>query len=134
MKKRLYDFYSVSKLGDSRGSLDVIEARSAPKKSFLRMYLIRLNKMGQVRGEHAHRETFQVAYCVRGSAKLKFTDGVQAEEVVLDNTSDAVTFYPLVWHSIESLSDLCEIIVMADTFYCESDYIRDFDEFLGIIN
>ena len=39
-----------------------------------------------------------------------------------------------VWHTMRNFSDDCVVLVLASDYFNESDYIRDYDEFLNTIN
>lgn len=133
MADNFFEWLPVNKVKSSAGELNIFEAKGLPGISFLRMYLIRISSMGSVRGSHAHRKTFQVLMCISGSAEVIFTDGNESETVLIDPESDALSLRPMVWHTIKSTSEDCVMAVMADSFYDESDYIRDYEEFKNLI-
>jgi len=38
-----------------------------------------------------------------------------------------------IWREMSDFSEDCVLMVLADSFYDESDYIRDYDEFLEMV-
>jgi len=57
-------------------------------------------------------------------------DGENQDERLLSPESDAVLVPPGIWAEQDYLKDNSIIIVFCDQSYDESDYIRDYDEFL----
>jgi len=41
---------------------------------------------------------------------------------------------PKLWHTMEKFSADCVILVLADDYYQESDYLRNYDEFIKYLN
>lgn len=85
------------------------------------------------RGEHAHRACAQFLLSVAGQCSVKVDDGERTEEIVLDRPTVGVYIPPLVWatehkHSLDS-----RLMVFASLPYDPDDYIRDYDEFLGLV-
>jgi hypothetical protein len=39
-----------------------------------------------------------------------------------------------LWHTMQKFSNNCILLVLASDVYKESDYIRDYDEFIHYIN
>jgi hypothetical protein len=57
-------------------------------------------------------------------------DGVTREEVVMDCPTRGLLIEGLMWREMHDFSDDCVLLVLASELYDESDYIRDYDEFL----
>jgi dTDP-4-dehydrorhamnose 3,5-epimerase-like enzyme len=86
-----------------------------------------------VRGQHAHHTLRSFAVCITGSCKISFNDGKSSKSIVLDNHLKCVSLEPMIWHDLSDFSSDCVVLVLADAHYDESDYIRDYDEFLRLI-
>lgn len=85
------------------------------------------------RGEHAHRACAQFLLSVAGQCSVMVDDGEFTDEIVLDRPTVGVYIPPLVWateykHSLDS-----RLMVFASLPYDPDDYIRDYDEFLGLV-
>jgi len=92
------------------------------------------NKIQAVRGKHAHRTLTQVIFCVQGSFNLELDDGVNSQLIHLDNPRKGVILGKMLWHTMKNFSEDCVILVLASDYYNESDYIRDYDEFLCLVS
>ena len=125
---------SFKSLGDERGSLVVLEGGKVVPFDIKRVYYIFDTKQGVSRGFHAHRNLKQVAVCVTGSCRFVLDNGKQKEEVVLDSAIKGLLINDLIWHEMYDFSSDCVLIVLASEHYNESDYIRNYQEFLQVVN
>ena len=126
---------SFKPLGDERGSLVALEGnnKSVPF-DIKRVYYIFGTKEGVSRGFHAHRNLKQVAVCVTGSCRFVLDNGKQREEIVLDKSTIGLLINDLTWREMYDFSPDCVLMVLASEHYDESDYIRDYQEFLKAVN
>ena len=125
---------SFKPLGDERGSLVALEGNKSVPFDIKRVYYIFGTKEGVSRGFHAHQNLKQVAVCVTGSCRFVLDNGKQREEVVLDKSTTGLLIEDLTWREMHDFSPDCVLMVLASEYYDESDYIRDYEEFLKIIN
>jgi len=125
---------SFKSLGDERGSLVSLEGNKSVPFDIKRVYCIFGAKEGVSRGFHAHRNLKQVAVCVAGSCRFVLDNGKQREEVVLDKSTIGLLINDLTWREMYDFSPDCVLMVLASEYYDESDYIRDYDEFLEVVN
>jgi acetyltransferase-like isoleucine patch superfamily enzyme/dTDP-4-dehydrorhamnose 3,5-epimerase-like enzyme len=86
----------------------------------------------EVRGEHAHRTCHLFLVCVRGSCSVVVDDGSNREEVVLDSPSVGILIPPMIWATQYKYSPDATLLVFASDYYDPEDYIRDYQEFLGL--
>ncbi len=121
---------SFKSLGDDRGSLVALEENNNVPFEIKRLYYIFNTKQGVARGFHAHKQLKQLAVCVSGSCRIILDNGKQKEEIVLDNPETGLIIEDLIWHEMHDFSADCVLLVLANDFYDEADYIRDYDEFL----
>ncbi len=121
-------------LGDERGSLVALEGNKSVPFDIKRVYYIFGTKEGVSRGFHAHRNLKQVAVCVTGSCRFILDNGKQREEVVLDKSTIGLLINDLTWREMYGFSPDCVLMVLASEYYDESDYIRDYEEFLKVTN
>ena len=82
------------------------------------------------RGFHAHRNLKQVAICVMGSCRFVLDDGNQRDEIVLDNPATGLLIEDLIWREMSDFSSDCVLVVLANKYYDENDYIRNYSDFL----
>ena len=88
----------------------------------------------EYRGQHAHHECHQFLICIQGSINIEIDDGNNSTEVLLDSPGVGVYLPPLTWatqcnHSSDSI-----LLVFASHVYEEKDYIRDYEDFLKLID
>lgn len=124
---------SFKSLGDDRGSLVALEENNNVPFEIKRLYYIFNTKQGVARGFHAHKQLKQLAVCVSGSCRIILDNGKQKEEIVLDNPETGLIIEDLTWREMHDFSADCVLLVLANDFYDEADYIRDYDEFLNVV-
>lgn len=126
----LIQWVNFPPLGDDRGSLVALEAEETVPFPIKRVYYIFGTQTGVSRGFHAHKKLQQVAICVTGKCRMILDDGKAREEVWLESPTKAIRIETMIWHEMHDFSDDCVLLVLASEHYDESDYIRDYDEFL----
>ena len=131
MEVTTYDFKIR---GDERGSLIAIEENIDIPFSFKRVYYIFDTQAGVTRGLHAHRALRQVLVCVHGSCKVMLDDGIEKISVAMNKVSRGLLVDPMIWHEMYDFSADCVLLVLASDIYDESDYIRDYRNFIELIN
>jgi dTDP-4-dehydrorhamnose 3,5-epimerase-like enzyme len=117
-------------LGDGRGSLISLETTRQIPFAIKRVYYIYGTQAGVVRGFHAHKQLKQVAVCVSGKCRMILDDGTKREELWLDSPDKGLLIGDLVWREMHDFSEDCVLLVLASELYDESDYIRDYDDFI----
>ena len=117
-------------MGDDRGSLIALEENHNVPFDVKRVYYIFGTKEGVRRGYHAHKNLKQLAICVSGSCKFLLDAGETKEHVSLTEPTQGLYIKGLLWREMYDFSPDCVLMVLADAYYDEDDYIRDYDEFL----
>lgn len=130
----LVEWVELPDLGDERGSLVVAENNKNIPFDVKRFYYIYNVKPDVPRGFHAHRELMQLAFCVKGSFKMVMDNGIDKQEVYIDQPNKGLIIPPLVWHEMHNFSEDCIMLILASDYYDENDYIRDYDNFIKEIN
>ncbi|AHB98769.1 sugar 3,4-ketoisomerase [Francisella orientalis] len=120
--------------GDSRGSLISIEQNNNIPFDIKRVYYIFDTQKNVRRGFHAHKNLKQVLICVYGCCKILVDDGTSKENVLLNSPDKGLLISGLVWREMFDFSDDCVLVVLASELYDESDYIRNYDDFIKEIN
>ena len=113
------------------GRLFIGEAMKNVPLKIKRFYFIN-GLMGKksVRGRHAHRKLEQCIFCLHGSFVLTLDDGARKQTVTLDDPACGVRLGRMLWHSMSGFSKDCVILVVTDDYYKESDYIRNYEDFI----
>jgi dTDP-4-dehydrorhamnose 3,5-epimerase-like enzyme len=127
------EIISFKPLGDERDSLVAVEAEKSIPFPIRRTYYIYGTKAGVERGFHAHKALQQVAIAVSGSCEMVLDDGEDEVSVLLDSPEEGVYIGPGFWRVMRNFSPDCVLLVLADQHYDESDYIRDYEDFLSWI-
>lgn len=120
-------------LGDERGSLTVVEELKTVPFEIKRVYYLTGTKPGVSRGFHAHRDLDQLAVCVSGKCRMVLDDGTNKEDVWLDSPDKAIHISGMLWREMHDFSPDCVLLVLASEYYDESDYIREYSEFIQYI-
>lgn len=116
------------------GVLVIVEGERTIPFEIKRLYTISgFNGEASIRGKHAHHKLNQYIICTNGSFKLSLDDGATKQDVSLNNPSVAVRLGPMLWHEMSDFSPDCSILVVADDYYNEADYIRDYAEFSRLV-
>lgn len=116
--------------GDDRGSLIALEDQKNVPFTIRRVYYLFDTKEDVSRGFHAHKNLTQLVIAVRGSCRFVLDNGSERIEVVLDNPAQGLIVESMIWREMYSFSEDCVLMVLADKHYDESDYIRNYPEFL----
>ncbi|GEM_PF-81288 len=119
---------------EKKGTLIIGEFDKAIPFPVKRLYHITgVKDLKAVRGGHAHKKTDQVIFCVKGSFRLAMKDGEAMQKIYLRNPAIGIRLGPKLWHTMTNFSKDCVIMALASENYDESDYIRNYDEFLAYI-
>ncbi|OLS62079.1 sugar 3,4-ketoisomerase [Pseudomonas putida] len=129
----LINLVEVQILGDERGHLNVLEANRNIPFDIRRVYYLTGTQPGVARGFHAHKELEQMAVCVAGSCRMIMDDGRRSEEVILDSPAKVLHVGKMVWHEMHDFTEDCVLLVLANDYYDESDYIRSYEQFLQAV-
>jgi len=120
--------------GDDRGALISLEENINVPFEIKRVYFIFNTNDGISRGFHAHKDLEQVALCVKGSCRLVLDNGKSRESIILDSPNKGIYIDNSKWREMHDFSEDCVLLVLASKVYDESDYIRDYNEFLRLTN
>lgn len=132
--KELYRLINFKDLGDERGKLVVVEGGRDIPFDIARAFYIYGSDSTVVRGQHANRNSEFVLVNVAGKSKVMITDGSRKEIVELNKPMEAVYIPKMMWKEMYDFSPDSVLLVLANTHYDSSEYIRDFEEYKKIIN
>jgi len=127
-------FIQFQSHGDERGSLVALEDHKNIPFTIKRVYYIFDTKEKVRRGFHAHKQLKQLAIVLKGSCRFLLDDGKEKINVLLDNPEQGLYIESFIWREMYDFSDGCVLLVLADSFYDEADYIRNYEEFLKVVN
>jgi hypothetical protein len=116
------------------GNLVIGEANKNVPFSIKRVYYINnLYNRKAERGKHAHKLLEQIIFCINGHFTLSLDDGEKKQSILMNNPIYGVRLGPKLWHTMTRFSSDCVILVLANDYFNESDYIRNYKEFLNYV-
>lgn len=95
-----------------------------------RIYYLYAIPENQERGAHAHKELFQLLLAASGSFTVELDDGKSTKKLFLNQPSQGLLIKPGIWRNLTDFSFGSTALVLASEYYTETDYIRNYDEFL----
>lgn len=125
--------YMFQPHGDDRGQLISIEEYNDIPFRIKRVYYMYDTVADVVRGYHAHKKLQQILVCVHGSCKIKLDNGREQKVVALEKPYEGLYVSNNMWREMFDFSKDAVLMVFASELYDESDYIRDYDEFLKFV-
>jgi hypothetical protein len=124
--------HRLPRVTDIRGSLTVGEFERSIPFPVRRYFMVFDVPSVETRGEHAHRLCHQFLICVRGQCSAVADDGTHRQEFVLDRPDIGLHLPPMVWGIQYQYSPDALLMVFASHYYDAADYVRDYNEFLGL--
>jgi UDP-2-acetamido-3-amino-2,3-dideoxy-glucuronate N-acetyltransferase len=121
------------RIADMRGSLTVGEFERTVPFAVKRYFMVFDVPSIETRGEHAHRECQEFLICIRGSCAVVADDGINRQEFMLDRPEVGILLPPKVWRVHYKYSPDAIMLAFASSYYDNSDYIRDYSEFLAFV-
>ncbi|MCI6224392.1 MAG: FdtA/QdtA family cupin domain-containing protein, partial [Bacteroidales bacterium] len=112
------------------GNLTVVEDHNEVPFKIKRVYYLYDIPGGEERGGHAHKALYQLIVAISGSFTVNITDGRESKSITLNRPYEALLIVPGIWRTLDNFSSGSVCAVIASEHYDESDYIRNYDEFL----
>lgn len=135
--KKINDTYKIidfGDFGDERGKLVVVEGSQDIPFDIARVFYIYGSDATVVRGQHANRNSEFVLVNVAGTSKVKVDNGIESVIIELDKPMMGLYLDKMIWKEMYDFSPDSVLLVIASTHYDEKEYIRDYEEYLKIIN
>lgn len=115
---------------DYRGNLTFIEENKHVPFEIKRAYYLYDVPGGAERGGHAHKELEQLIIAMSGSFDVILDDGHERKSFHMNRSYYGLYVSQMIWREMDNFSSGSVCMVLASTFYDESDYYRDYDTFL----
>ena len=123
----------LPRIEDPRGNLTFVESNRqipfAPKRIF---YLYDVPG-GTTRAGHALHKCHQFLIATSGSFDVLVDDGSQAKRYQLRRSYYGLFVPALIWREIDNFSSNSICLVLASEFYDESDYYRNYEDFVNAV-
>lgn len=126
----MYKMCQFKDLGDERGKLVVVEGGEDIPFEIKRVFYIYGSDSTVIRGKHANINSEFVLINVAGKSKVMITDGVRKEIVCLTKPMEGVYLPKMIWKEMYDFSEDSVLLVLANTHYDGSEYIRNFDDYI----
>lgn len=124
------EIIQLPKIQDPRGNLTFIEGGNHIPFDILRVYYLYDVPGGSERGGHAHKALHQLIIAMSGSFDVVLDDGTKKKRIHLCRSYYGLYIPPMIWREIDNFSTSSVCMVLASNKYEESDYYRDYKEFL----
>lgn len=128
-----YSLLNLKVLGDERGKLISLESLKNIPFEIKRVYWIYDTLPELDRGCHAHKNLEQVIVAMDGACQFVLDDGLKREKVWLNRPDIGLYIGKNMWREMKHFSYGCKLMVLASEYYDESEYIRDYKQFLDLM-
>ena len=121
--------------GDERGHLVIVEGKKDIPFDIKRIFYIYGSEKDVVRGQHANKNSEFVLINVAGTSKVRVRDGKGNEAVYSLNRPHTGIYLPkMIWKDMYDFSEDSVLLCLASTEYDGNEYIRDYKEFVKLVN
>ena len=121
----------LRKISYPRGNLTPIEGGADVPFDIKRVYYLYDVPGGESRGAHAHKGLHQLIVAANGSFTVTLDDGTNKKTYNLNRSYYGLLVVPGIWRDLDDFSSGAVLLCLASEHYIESDYIRDYQEFLS---
>ena len=131
MKPELIFF---NEIGNTKGKLIALEQYNNIPFEIKRVYYIYDTPEGKRRGFHAHKSLEQVAVCIKGACSFLLDNGKEKVNYRLSSPTNGLIIGTMLWHEMYDFTKDCILMVLASELYYESDYVRNYNQFLEMVS
>jgi hypothetical protein len=124
---------SLPKITDPRGNLTFVEGGNHIPFDIRRVYYLYDVPGGAERGGHAHKALRQLIISMSGSFDVILDDGKEKKRIHMNRSYYGLYVCPMIWRELDNFSSGSVCMVLASNTYEESDYYRDYDEFVSAL-
>ncbi len=115
---------------DRKGNLSVAENGVTFPFNVKRIYYLYDVPGGESRGGHAHKALSQIIIAASGSFTITLDDGIIKRTFTLNRPYQGLYVVPGIWRTLDDFSSGAVCLVLASEKYEESDYIRNYEDFI----
>ena len=120
----------LPQVNDPRGNLTFIESNRHLPFDIKRVYYLYDVPGGSTRAGHGHRTLRQLVIAMSGSFDIELDDGRAKRKYHLTRSYYGLYICPMIWREIDNFSSGSVCMVLASDFFDESDYYREYADFL----
>jgi hypothetical protein len=130
MSLRNCKIIDLPKITDPRGNLTFIEGNQHIPFDIRRVYYLYDVPGGAERGGHAHKDLSQLIIAMSGSFDVVLDHGGEKKRFHLNRSYQGLYVCPMIWRELDNFSSGSVCMVLASNIYEESDYYRDYNDYL----
>lgn len=120
----------LPKIHDFRGNLTFVQPDDVIQFDIARVYYLYDVPSGATRGGHGHKNLQQLIIALSGSFNVVLNDGTDTQVFQLNRPNVGLYVCPMIWRELDNFSSGAVCLSIVSLSYDESDYYRDFDEYL----
>jgi dTDP-4-dehydrorhamnose 3,5-epimerase-like enzyme len=120
----------LPRVNDPRGNLTFLESNTHLPFDIKRVFYLYDVPTAASRGSHAHKSLEQFLVCLSGSFDVEIDDGVNRKTIHLNRPWKGLYIPPMIWAGEVNFDPGTICLVMASMPYDESDYYRNYEEFM----
>jgi dTDP-4-dehydrorhamnose 3,5-epimerase-like enzyme len=121
----------LPRINDPRGNLTFIEGQTHVPFAIRRVYYLYDVPGGATRAGHGHKTLEQLMIAMSGSFDVELDDGYNKKKVQLNRSYNGLYIPSMIWREINNFSSGSVCMVLASDYFKESDYYRDYDDFVS---
>jgi WxcM-like, C-terminal len=120
----------LPKISDPRGNLTFIEGQQHVPFDVARVYYLYDVPGGAERGGHAHKDLQQLIIAMSGSFDVVLDEGGEKKRFHLNRSYFGLFITRMIWRELDNFSSGAVCLVLASNRYSETDYYRNYDDYL----
>lgn len=132
MNKR-FQLQTLKEFGDARGRMCVVEANQQVPFEIKRFFYDFHTQGSEIRGNHANIHSQFAFISLAGSVVVDVDDGNHCESFVLDTPTKLLWVDKMTWKVMRDFSADNVLLVVSDQHYDGNEYIRDYEQFKGMV-
>jgi dTDP-4-dehydrorhamnose 3,5-epimerase-like enzyme len=123
------EFVQIPTIEDLRGNLAFVQNDILPFE-LKRIYYLFDVPSTAFRGGHSHINQHEILIALTGSFEVTLNDGKEKKSYLLNKPNIGLHIPTGIWRELENFSSGAVCLVLASDVFLETDYIRDYNEFL----
>lgn len=124
----------LPKISDPRGNLTFVEANRHIPFDIKRVYYLYDVPGGSERAGHGHKQLQQLFIAMSGSFDILLDDGHERKKYHMNRSYYGLYVCPMIWRDLDNFSSGAVCMVLASDYYDESDYYREYQDFINVVN
>jgi len=124
----------MEQYNDHRGSLNALNFNTSIKFNIKRFFFTHNIDQNTTRGNHAHKNSYQIMFSIKGYLDIEFDNGLKKQIIKLNDNTKGLIIPPLIWTKQFNYSQDNILLVFSSEIFKEDDYLRDYNEYSSYLN